>query len=75
MTLEQFQFLLETWESYSFEFDGKKYQMFYEKYNDQKECITLGELYMTPEKFDSFKALFANAHIENVYFKELVKKF
>lgn len=74
MTKDEFQLLLELRESYSFDLDGKSWQMFYENIGG-KIKIQLGEPYGLDQVFTSFKQLFAQGRVGNHYFKDVVLSF
>ncbi len=74
MTKNEFQLMLEIKESFSFELDGKTWQMFYENL-DGKIKIQLGETYNMPQEFSSFRELFAEGRVGNHYFKDVILSF
>ena len=71
MTKDEFETKLEVMRSYSFNFEGKTWQMFYEKSGGEIK-IQLGEQYEPPAVFKSFRELFADAMIGSHYFKDVV---
>ena len=71
MTKDEFEMKLEVMRSYAFDFEGKKWQIFYEKGRDGIK-IQLSQQYEPAKEFKSFRELFADAMIGSHYFKDVI---
>ena len=73
MTRENFEFKLETTGSFSFEFEGKKWQFFYEKLSGSGEVrIQFGERDFPSAVYSSFRELYAECWVNACYFKDVL---
>ena len=73
MTREKFEFKLETSGSFSFEFEGKKWQFFYERARDGSDVrIQFGERDFPSASYSSFRELYAECWVEGCYFKDVL---
>ena len=73
MTREKFEFRLSTSGSFSFEFEGKKWQFFYEKLPGREEVrIQFGELDFPSAVYSSFRELYAECWVEGCYFIDVL---
>lgn len=71
MTKERLLFLIETKKEFEFSYNGKTYNMTYDKDANGNTILIFGQLY-EGIKYDSIGELLNNAKIENHYFKDML---
>ena len=74
MTKEQLFFLIETKKEHEFVYNGKTYNLTYDKDGNNRYVIVFGELYQG-KRYSDAGELLNNAKIENHFFKDMLEIF
>ena len=74
MTKEQLLFLIETKKEYEFVYNGKTYNLTYDKDASKNSVIVFGELYQG-RRYSDIGELLNTAKIENHFFKDMLEIF
>lgn len=74
MTKEQLLFLIETKKEHEFVYNGKTYNLTYDKDTANNTVIVFGELYQG-KRYSSSGELLNTAKIENHFFKDMLEIF
>lgn len=71
MTKDELIFRIQTMQPFEFSYNGKKYNMMYDRTADGSALIRFGQMY-EEKTFASFGELMNNARIENHFFKDML---
>ena len=71
MIKDELIFKIETQQPFEFQYNGKKYNMMYDKADDGSVIIRFGRLY-EEKSFKSYGELMNTARIENHFFKDML---
>ena len=71
MTKDDLIFLIQTKKEFEFKYNGKTYNMTYDKDKGGNNIIVFGQLY-EGKNYKSFGELMNNARIENHFFKDML---
>lgn len=71
MTKEEFIYLIETKQNLEFSYNGKTYNLTYDKDESGNQILIFGQLY-EGKKYDSIGELLNEAKIENHFFKDML---
>lgn len=74
MTKEQLFFLIATKKEQEFVYNGKTYNLTYDKDGDNRSVIVFGELYQG-QRYSDAGELLNTAKIENHFFKDMLEIF
>lgn len=71
MTKDELIFLIDTKKEFEFSYNGKNYNLTYDRSDDGKDLIVFGERFQG-KKYFSFGEFMNDARIENHYFREML---
>ncbi|MCR5612141.1 hypothetical protein [Treponema sp.] len=71
MTKDDLYFYTQAKKEFEFIYKEKTYSLTYGRDDNGKDYIAFGRLY-EPERYESFKDLYARAKIDNSYFREML---